>query len=140
MSKQIGEPYIEVGRISISIAKAIGRKPAKIYVSRNQIQHIIQRHGKDLEPFGLSVIDYIRFVCENYNQIRIGTNNSILLLVYSNDLNHTACIDLNFSIDIKHGFWEIKTAGPRRSSAVNKKALLWEAAKHTSNGRGNRPN
>lgn len=37
-------------------------------------------------------------------------------------------------------FWEVKTAGPRRVPTVDKKALIWEAAKHTSNGNRNHPN
>ena len=48
------------------------------------------------------------------------------------------CEKLNYSL--KNEFWEIKTAQPRRCSVIEKKTLVWEAAKHTSNGNGNRPN
>ena len=51
-----------------------------------------------------------------------------------------AAIDLNFALDMKKGFWEIKTAEPRRFSSIKNKTLIWEAAKHTSNGRRYRPN
>lgn len=134
--KNVKNEYIEVGRIPANIAKAIRLKPAKIYVSTHHIQHIANKHGVELQMLGISAMDYIKYVCAAFNQIRKGSGDSIILIVYNEHINHTACIDMNFSLSIKHGFWEIKTAEPRRYSTVKRKALLWEAAKHTSNGRG----
>ncbi len=51
-----------------------------------------------------------------------------------------SAVDLNFTLNAHKGFWEIKTAEPRRYSALKNKALIWEAAKHTSGGHGHRPN
>ncbi len=135
MSTKTNE-FIEVGCIPVKIARIIKMQPAKIYVSTHQIQHISNKHGVELQTLGISAIDYIKYVCAVFNQIRKGTGSSIILIVYNEHINHTACIDLNFSLNRNHGFWEIKTAEPRRYSTVKRKALLWEAAKHTSNGRG----
>ena len=132
-------PYIQVGSITPSIAKAAKIQAGDIYVSVNQIKHIAGKHTTEINQVGMRVIDYIRFVCQNFNQIRKAQRNSILLVVYNNALPHTAAIDLNFALDIKKGFWEIKTAEPRRISTVENKTLIWEAAKHTSNSHSPAP-
>lgn len=41
---------------------------------------------------------------------------------------------------LEKGFWEIKTAEPRRVKTIKNKALIWSAAKHSDDGNGNRPN
>ena len=133
-------PFIHVGEISKVIAEEAGISKGKIYVSINQLQHIAGKHETEINQIGMKVLDYIRFVCQNFNQIRKAANSSVLLVVYSEKLSNTAAIELNFALDMKKGFWEIKTAEPRRFSSIKNKTLIWEAAKHTSNGRRNRPN
>ncbi len=53
-------------------------------------------------------------------------------------LAYVAGIALNYSLE--KGFWEIKTAEPRRVKTIKNKALIWSAAKHSDDGNGNRPN
>ena len=133
-------PFIHVGEISKVIAEEAGISKGKIYVSIKQLQHIAGKHETEINQIGMKVLDYIRFVCQNFNQIRKAANSSVLLVVYSEKLSNTAAIDLNFALDMKKGFWEIKTAEARRFSSIKNKTLIWEAAKHTSNGRRYRPN
>lgn len=141
----IRHPYIYVGKISSKITQeakdqsGIRMQSASIYVSENQLKHILKGHEEELSEMGLSVIDYIKFVCKNFNQIRSAQGYSVLLVVYNATLPHTAVVDLNYAFNRQKGFWEIKTAEPRRRSTVINKALIWEAAKHTSNGRDTIP-
>ena len=87
---------------------------------------------------GLSALDFVKLICANFNEIRKGTGNSYLLVILNKKLAFVAAIDLNYSI--KKGFWEAKTAEPRRVTAVLKKALIWEGAKHPNRENEHRTN
>ena len=113
---------IKIGRLRFTIARKINRKCADIYLSSNYQQHIERRHKKELEQIGLSATDFVRTVAKGFNQIRDGTGNSILLVIFNDDLNYTAGIDLSLSGD----HWEVKTAEPRRREDIEKRKLLWE--------------
>lgn len=133
-------PYIYVGEITKKVAAEAHIQSGHIYMSMNQVKHIRNTHKKELGIVGMTPMDYVRFVCQNFNQIRERKNDGYMLVVYNQSTPNTAIIELNFALNIKRGFWEIKTAEPRRNSAVKKSALIWEAAKHTSNGSGTHPN
>lgn len=121
----------------MTIARAAHIKAADIYVSQNQLRHIERRHGKEIGSCGLSALGFVENVCKKFNQIRIGSDSSLLLVVYMDRLSRVAAITLNYSL--KDGFWEIKTAEPRESSAVMKKTLIWPEA-HPDGGNGNHLN
>lgn len=129
--------FVKVGRITMTIARAAHIKAADIYVSQNQLRHIERRHGKEIGSCGLSALGFVENVCKKFNQIRIGSGSSLLLVVYMDRLSRVAAITLNYSL--KDGFWEIKTAEPRESSAVMKKTLIWPEA-HPDGGNGNHLN
>lgn len=139
MAKQSKSPndYTKVGRITMTVARAAHIKAADIYVSPNQLRHIERRHGKEIGSCGLSALGFVENVCKRFNQIRMGSDNSLLLVVYVERLSRVAAITLNYSL--KDEFWEIKTAEPRESSAVMKKTLIWPEA-HPDGGNGNRLN
>ena len=122
---KISKPYIKVGRLKATIAKEAHLKCADIYVSENQIKHICARHKTELEQLGLSVDMYIKSILENFNQIREGSDNSVLLVVFRDGNKHhnTAAISLNYSIEDE--FWEIKTAQPRKTEDIIKRKKIW---------------
>ena len=124
--------YIKVGEIKIGR----GIKGGNILVSNNQLVHIMAKHGLEIEKVGFSVLQFIKTICSDYNQIR-STRDGYILVVYSEHLSKIAIIEINLSLD---GFWEIKTAGPRSSSTIEKKALVWDSAKRYPSGNGNRSN
>lgn len=140
----IRDPYLLVGTISRSIAKLAGIKPADIYISKNYRVHLTNRHPTEYEQVGLDTINYVTFICNNFNEIRATgkiedeVKEAVLLIVRHEKLHDVAVIELNYSQE--HKFWEIKTAEPRRNSAVKKLALKWEGAKHSSGSNGNRLN
>lgn len=88
----------------------------------NYLKHIERRHRTELEKVGLSAIDFVKAVAKGYNQIREGSGDSILLVIFNGDLNYTAGIDLCLSSD----YWEVKTAEPRKTEDILKRKLLWE--------------
>lgn len=137
MKNILPNEYIKVGRLKMTIANDIHQKAAYIYITENQVKHIEDRHHVELSKVGFSALDFVKAICSSFNQIR-ATRNGLLLVKYNSILPYTAVIELQY-ID-KTNFWEIKTAEPRRVSTVKKKALIWEAAKHTSNGSGNHHN
>lgn len=113
---------VKVGRLKMTVAKKIKRKCADIYLTPNYLKHIENRHRKELEALGISAVDFVRIVVQQYNQIREGTGDSILLVIFNGELNHTAGIDLCLSGD----HWEVKTAEPRKTEDIIKRKLLWE--------------
>lgn len=135
---KIHHPYIKVGRLKATIARAAHLQCADIYVSENYLKHIQLQHGKELQLLGIAPVNFVSLICSSFNEIRKGTDESVLLIMVNQNLTYVAGICLNFSV--KEGFWEIKTAQPRRLKTIKNKALLWSAAKHSDSGNGNRSN
>ena len=113
---------IKVGRLKLTVARKINRKCADIYLTSSYLKHIERRHRTELENVGLSAIDFVKAVVKGYNQIRAGSGDSILLVIFNGNLNNTAGIDLCLSGD----HWEVKTAEPRKTEDIIKRKLLWE--------------
>ena len=114
--------HIKVGRLKMTVARQINRKCAEIYLTSNYLKHIERRHKTELEKLGLSAIDFVLAVVKSYNQIRKGSGDSILLVIFNGELNYTAGIDLCLSGD----HWEVKTAEPRKTEDIIKRKLLWK--------------
>ena len=120
--KKTLEKQIKVGRLKMTIARKINKKCADIYLTPNYLKHIERRHKTELEKVGLSAVDFVKAVVKGYNQIRKGSGDSILLVIYNDDLHYTAGIDLCLLED----HWEVKTAEPRKTADIIKRKLLWE--------------
>lgn len=116
----------KVGIVSKKISEEADIPSGNIFIDDYHIMHIQKKHGKELSSVGMDAMTFVKCVCQNYNQIRRGADNSLLLVVYNDSLSLVAAMDLVYSHD--KGFWEIKTAQPRSSHAVLKKALLWTGA------------
>lgn len=122
---EIGKPYIKVGRIKYSVANKSHLKCADIYVSKNYLRHIAIGHKTELERVGISALDFIKLVANNYNQIRKGSGDSYMLVIYhkNENIHYTACISINFSLE--NEFWEVKTAQPRDTKDIEKRERIW---------------
>ena len=126
--------YKKVGFINKEIAQKAKITSANIYIDKQHIDHIQIKHGKELLSVGMDALTFVKCVCQNFNQIRKGSNESYLLVIFNRKLSFVAAMTLDYSV--KDGFWIIKTAQPRRSSAVLKKALLWTDAQTVSRNGG----
>lgn len=131
----INKPYIRVGRVNCTIARKAHIKAADIYISSNYLTHITNKHGNELAGLGFDALTFVKAVCQNFNQIRKGSGDSYLLVVYNEEMSQVAAIRLNYAL--KKGFWEIKTAEPRNGAAVRRKTLIWSVAQ-ADGGNGNR--
>ncbi|MDR0667637.1 MAG: hypothetical protein LBF90_03340 [Prevotellaceae bacterium] len=120
MNKLYG--YERVGRLKMSVARAIRREAADIYVTRNYLRHIENEHPKELNLLGLEAIMLVRMVVNQYNRIYKGSGDSLLLVVYNGRPKATA-IELNWAL--KEGFYEVKTATIMKKEFLKKEKLLW---------------
>lgn len=114
-----------VGRISWTIAKQAHIKCADIVITTNYLRHIANTHSKELLQLGMDAYGYVRFIVTNFNCIRKGTDDSILLVVDTNNRqSHVAALGLLY--DSEKEYWQIKTAQPRETDAVRRKKKLWQ--------------
>lgn len=123
MEKIIG--YTWIGRLNVKIAKAIGEKAADIYINDEDIFHI-GLHKKELEKVGMSGLDYVKYIYKNFNQVRKGTDYSILLVVYNEKLSNIAALRLVYFGDGKKEKWRVTTAQPRGRGKLKNNKILWK--------------
>lgn len=117
-------PYIKVGRLKMSVAKAAHLKCADIYVSENYLRHIEKKHYPELRSLGICALDYVNLIVKNFNQIRQGSDDSVLLVIFNdNDLHDSAALKLIYIS--KENIWEVKTAQPRSTRDILKRKKLW---------------
>lgn len=117
-------PYIKVGRLKMTVARQAHLKSADIYVTENYLKHIERKHKLELQTLCIDAYSYVKLIVDNYNQIRQGPENSVLLVIFRDGSYHdVAAIKLTYvsSKDI----WEVKTAQPRNTKDVSKRKLLW---------------
>jgi len=119
------ENFFKVGRLRRPVAKSIGVRCADIYIDSAHIDHIDHVHRKELRQLGVTALPYVRMIARDYNMVLQGSGESLLLAIHGGEVGHVAAIDLNYST--KKGFWEVKTAQPRRYSEIARKKLLWRA-------------
>ena len=117
--------YYKIGRLRMPVARKIGVRCADICINRNHLAHIAHVHATELAQLGVSAMDYVSMIASRYNMIMQGSGNSLLLVVYRGESNDVAAIDLDYST--KKGFWEVKTAQPRRYEEIVKRKKLWQS-------------
>lgn len=124
-NKKITIPDMKkIGRITQPVAKAIKKPAADIYLSKYWIKHNERYHSKEIKAVGMTVEQFIIWVVENFNQIRVATGESFTLVVYNGDeTSMTATIDITIQ---SNGNYEVKTAQPRRIESLANKQILWE--------------
>ena len=115
--------YTKVGRLYMSVAKAIKREAADIYISQNNIRHVFIRHRKEIEQLGFTPESFVNLVVIVFNHIYKGTGES-LLLVLQNGKSKVVAIEMNYAL--KKGFYEVKTAFVTDKKTLDKKELLWK--------------
>lgn len=120
------EGYIKVGRIKQTVAKEAYIKAADIMVNANHVKHIAAKHSTELNLCGITPLEYIKVIVENFNEIRKNKDLS-LLLVKTNEGSDADTVTIELLYHVESEFWEIKTAQPRRDLKNNE--LLWKSKK-----------
>jgi len=113
----------KIGRLSPTIAKAIHRKSADIYITESYIRHIFNKHIEQLRAIGYTPFDFVKEVASSFTRIYKGTGNSILLVKW-NGAAKVAAIELNFAF--RKEFYEVKTAQIRAKGHLKDENLLWK--------------
>ncbi len=117
----------KVGRIRHNSWASKVLKSCDIIIFETGLVHIYKNHKRELDLLGMTAIQYINYIVQNYNEIRQGSGSSILLCVnsYSNTKNsNIAAIELIFRVTGKNNLYEIKTALPMKTERLLKKKLL----------------
>lgn len=127
----IGYPGIKVGRLNARIAKTIGVPCADIFLSDNHKRHILNTHKVEMEQLGIGVLHYVIGIVGGFNQIRKGSGNSLLLVVFIKEASSHAVAAIDLCYQPKQDVWEIKTAEPRNTADVLKRKLLWQSCQHS---------
>jgi len=115
--------YRKVGRLSPTIAKAIRRKSADIYIDENHITHIFNRHEKELASIGFTPMMFLNAIINNFNRVYKGNRNALILVKW-NGVPKVVIIELNLAL--KEGFYEVLTALIRAKKSLKTKDLLWQ--------------
>jgi len=113
----------KLGRLSQSIAKAIRRKSADIYITDNYVKHIFNRHIEELRAIGYTPFDFAKEVVTGFNRVYKGAGDSILFVKW-NGTPRVAAIELNFAF--QKDFYEVKTAQIRAKANMKNLELLWQ--------------
>lgn len=117
--------YTKVGRISMTIAKKAHIKAADIMIDENHIKHIGNKHKKELEKLGVSVMDFVRLIVSSFTEIREAQENTLYLVNINKQSKYfVAIIQLNYNLSRE--FWEIKTAIPIRTAVILKQNLIYK--------------
>lgn len=119
------EKGILIGKISVSRARKIGCVSADVYLTVNYIKHIESRHSKELGQLGIGVENYVRMILDQFNEVREGSGDSLLLIVRS-VTTHSDVAAISLVYDKPNNWWKIKTAEPRGSADIDKRKLLWK--------------
>lgn len=115
----------KIGCLKVASVKALNTNVSEVFVSRERLKHIEERHGLELEKFGFTPFEYVRTIVRDYNSVYFGKyKNSCLLVLQSDKINHAAVI----RIVEENGLWNIVSAYPINKNKLEKKKLLWRNA------------
>lgn len=119
---------IEVGYISASVARRAGIKPGRIILPSGALKHILDTHP-DIGSTPRSAIAFIRFVTQNFEQIRQGNPTkhglpTFLLVATVHSKYGVVCIRINEAVIKGKKIWEVATSQYRRSGDINAHKLL----------------
>ena len=111
--------YVRLGRITRPIAQEIGYPAGYIYADKSN-QHL-KKHKQEINS---DPINFITYVVKNHNQIRQGSEGSILLVVFSEKLSKVTALKIHLLQ--KKNIYVVKTALVMTQSKIKNKKILWE--------------
>lgn len=135
LNQNIPAPDIEypdggkpVGEVTPEIAATLQlNKPGVIVLDDTGIQHIRDRHGKELSSMGFTPEEFVDYVLRNFDAVYAGnTNNSYQLACVFDKPKKRVIIKLKF--EEVGEYYRISSAGPVRPEYYRKETPLWERA------------
>lgn len=123
-----------VGRITKKIERETNGeiKSGDIRIDAYHLEsHIPEAHEKELIQLGIDPLAYIKYIVENFTEIRVGSAKSYMLVCPHNKpyLKNIAAVTLEFAY-VKNNkgenyYWLVRTAQPRPINRLEKRKLLW---------------
>lgn len=117
------QPYT-VGRIKYKSWATNVLKARNIVVYETELVHITNKHRDELSTIGSTAIDLVLFVVQNFNEIRRGKGESLLLIVRRNSTSNMAAIELVLGENKGKEVYKITTASPISTKKLLLKELL----------------
>lgn len=117
-----GDGNIDLWTLPNDLFIEIGRQSAPIRLTEYNINHIIERHGKQIGSTEKEVINFIGAIFDSYTDIR-KDGRTLFVTVENRETGKAALIRLFPS---KYGdYYNVETAGYYQNSHLKKKELLW---------------
>jgi hypothetical protein len=116
----------KVGRVRYNSWATAVLKSCDIVIFERELVHIQNHHGKELEAFGMTPLDFVKFVVSNFNSVYEGKENRKILVVKRPKMSHYSIIELAF--DNKN--YQIKTALSVETKRLSKWKLLFANIAH----------
>lgn len=125
-----------VGYVSPEIASTLRlNKPGEIMLDEERVQHIEQRHGKEIRAAGFADTEaFVNHVLKNIDAVyQADSNRKYDLIAVQPATWKRVVIRLEF--DSRGDFYRVITAGPLRDDFYKNKTPLWERAQsfHSEN-------
>lgn len=134
MKIQLDKPFYCIGTISKEIATAAHIEQAAIFITRDVLVHINDRHHAELNKMGTNPTDFINYILHNYTEIRRGSGESLLLVVPERPAK-AAAIGLEIRLNGLYGFWLVKSAFPIYDKRLSKYEIVYKKKSPTRKGR-----
>ena len=114
--------YEKVGRLRKSVANAIRRETADIYISENHLKHIFLRHRTEIAELGFTPKAFVDLVVAGFNCIYKAKREALFLAIH-NGKSKVVVVEMNYAL--KEGFYEVITAFVMDKKLLEKNELLW---------------
>lgn len=95
-----------------------------IIIYETELVHIKNRHGNELRTIGMTAFDFVKFICSNYNEVRKGEGNTLLLCVHRPHTSNMAAIEVHKEFIEGRSVYKINTAAPINTKQLCLKELL----------------
>lgn len=116
--------FYTVGRIKFNSWATPTLKARDIIINEKELIHIEKRHSTEINSAGMNAFDFVVFIANNFNEIRKGSGESILLVVKRNNISNMAAIELVNIVENGKECYKIKTASMINNEKLKLKKLL----------------
>lgn len=114
----------KIGRIRFNSWATASLRACDIVIYETELVHIHNRHGRELGGMGFAAFDFVKYIADNFNEVRCGTGNSVLLVVHREHTSNMAAIELVMDVVNGREVYKIKTASPISTKKLSLKKLL----------------
>ncbi len=116
--------YYKVGRIKMNSWAAEVLPVLDIICYESELVHISKDHHKELAIIGMTAFDFVKYICSNFNELRKGTGNSVLLAVNRPRVSNVAAVEICKEEKNNKDVYKIKTATLMNTRQLCLKKLL----------------